>query len=649
MHISIKHISLSLVVISILTVAVYFPSLSGGFIHDDHPNLVFNSKVQIETLDIESLITAATSSNAGTLKRPISMGSFALNYYFFGSDPFSFKLTNVILHIFTAILIFMITYQIHKAVSNNGHRQNNSTYWFASIVTLIWLVHPLHVSTVAYAVQRMAILSALFSLLAILFYTIGRTKIIANASSGTVHFILCVFSALLGVYSKENAALTPIFIILIEVIIFYPQTNSETYKKFSRFSISIITILIVTLLLIFRNDLNAFLSDWYNTTREFTISERLYTQARVIIYYIKWLVFPNIQELGLFHDDIPLSQSIISPITTLLSIVTIGILIITAIRIRKAYPLISLGISWFFIGHLLESTIIPLEMTYEHRNYLPSIGLILAATNLAGNAIDNKAKLKHYSSTFVVVLLTILSLITLTRAGQWSAPISFAYFEARHHPNSLRATHTLGMEYKGMTEAGYTEYKDKAYMYLEKASELGEERLFSEAALLRLAYKLNEPAKPVWIDRMAYKLSTLVPRIDDISLLKGVTECTNETCLLPNDAAQVLFNAIESNPKLKINKRNHSLYHSARANFILQRGKDPLDAENHLIKAIELNPDDIQSYADYVNLLLALNRPKEARTYVYKAKERNSIYEYIPQLVELNRKVNLALQKSAKT
>ncbi len=636
MGISYLKIILLLFAFSLLTTLVYYPSLSGGFIHDDQPNLVSNDAVKIETLSLESIKNASISSSAGKLKRPISMGSFALNYYFFGEDPFSFKVTNLILHIATGCLIFFLTLKIIYAL---GKRETiDSAYIVASIVTLLWLIHPLHVSTVAYIVQRMAILSTLFSILAILFYIIGRLNSLSKKASYR-YYTLSICSLIAGLYSKENAILIPIFILLIEAVIFYPLIHSISYRKLFRYSVYSGIILSIVFLIVFRNDLHAYLHDWYLRSREFTISERLYTQFRIIVHYIKWLIFPNIQELGLFHDDIPNSQSLFSPITTLLSALFILCLFLLAAYIRNKQPLVTLGIFWFFIGHSLESTIIPLEMVYEHRNYLSSVGLILAITSLIIHLFKKYTKLARYTAYLFGLIAMVFSYTTFTRASQWSDPINFAYFEVLHHPESLRANHTLGMQYKGMVEAGHSEYKEKAYKHLEKASKIGQKRLFSEAALIALADNLNEPAKPEWIDRLAYKLSTPAPRIDDIQLLRELTACTSDACILPTDAGELLLDALANNPRLETRILNHSAYHSARANFILQRGKDPLVAEKHFIQAIEINPNNIQNYVDYVNLLVLLNRTEEAIEHINEARKRNRIYENIQLLDALEDKV----------
>lgn len=643
MKISSKLIAITFFCLFILTFCIYYPALFGGFYHDDRPNLVFNKDVKIDSLSVESINKAATSSNAGTLLRPISMASFALNYYFFGEDPFSFKVTNVLLHFITAIFVYLVVYSIFNSAIRNSNK--NSIYAFAAFVAIIWLVHPLQVSTVAYAVQRMAILSTLFSLIAIYFYILGRIKILTNIRLGTLLVCMCITSIILGIYSKENAALTPFFIALIEVTIFYPQTKSKKYKQSLKYLSLFVSIVLVILFTIFYSQINSFLANWYYETREFTVSERLYTQSRIIIYYIKWLMFPNIQELGLFHDDIPISESITSPITTLFSIILIIALLMLAYIVRNKHPIISLGVGWFFLGHILESTIIPLEMIYEHRNYLPSVGLIMAMSYIINNVIISLNKLNLYKPHLIVITVTIFSTITFIRASQWSDPINFAYFEALHHPNSLRASHILGLEYKGMVEQGYSQYRDDAYKYLDRASQLGERRLFSEFSLIQLAHSLNEPANPIWIDRMSKKLSTPVLRIEDILIVKELTLCKNDICLLPRDASEVLFEAIKSNQKLSLDTRIEASYYSARANFILERGGDPYEAEKYLESAISLAPRNIQNYVDCINLLILLDRPDEAINYLQAAQQYNRQDKNIVLLEDLSKSINLAIDK----
>lgn len=628
----------------LLSLLIYRPALQGGFIHDDLPNLVDNPKVKLSQLDLQSLHTAAMSSDAGLLKRPVSMLSFALNYYLFGDKPFSFKVVNLLIHVVTAWLVFLLAGRLGRLALNDISAK--TLYWFACTVALLWLVHPLHVSTVAYIVQRMTMLAALFSLLSIYLYMAGRMQIIENKGSGLAAFSLALLCAIAGLFSKENAVLIVLFVLLIETVIFFPVTQSSQYKKILGALLLSVGAAAILSSFIFRGDIYQLVSNWYYTGREFTVSERLLTQARIVLYYIKWLFFPNIRELGLFHDDIPLSTSISSPITTLLSLLALGALLVIAIRLRKIRPLTCLGIGWFFTGHLLESTVIPLEMVYEHRNYLPSAGVALVVADLGMVIMQKRPTLAPHMPKIVLASAVIFSLVTLTRAGQWADPLSFAYFEAQHHPDSFRANHALGLEYKQLAEAGESQFKEKAYFYLERASQLGTKRLISEVGLLQLSNRLNEPAKPAWIDRMADKLAAPALRIDDVMLLKSIVSCTAEHCLLPKDAAQILLEAAGKNPRLSLDKTNQSVYFWIKANFIMQRGGSSQEAEIFFKKAFTLSPGYIQAYVDYINLLLLLNRPEEALDYIALAGDNNVLSDNIEPLKQLETMVRQAIEQS---
>ena len=172
--------------------------------------------------------------------------------------------------------------------------------------------------------------------------------------------------------------------------------------------------------------------------RTFTITERILTEARVVSFYLSLITLPRINAFGLFHDDILLSNSLIDPWTTLLSIIFILSLIITAIRYNKTNPLFTFGILFFFAGHLIESTIFSLEIAHEHRNYLPSTGIIIAVTSLLLNS--------HLKTSWLISIATIsfvvLGASTALRSNQWENEYSLAVYESTHHPSSPA---TLGL------------------------------------------------------------------------------------------------------------------------------------------------------------------------------------------------------------
>jgi hypothetical protein len=107
--------------------------------------------------------------------------------------------------------------------------------------------------------------------------------------------------------------------------------------------------------------------------RTFTLSERVLTQFRVVLYYVTLLIYPHPSRLNLDYD-FPISKTIFDPPTTILSILVIAGLIGYSLWVAKKRPVLSFFILWYFGNLVIESSIFGLEMVYEHRLYLPSVG-----------------------------------------------------------------------------------------------------------------------------------------------------------------------------------------------------------------------------------------------------------------------------------
>ena len=128
--------------------------------------------------------------------------------------------------------------------------------------------------------------------------------------------------------------------------------------------------------------------------RSFTLFERLLTEGRVLWFYLGLIVFPQLEHLGLYHDDIAISTGLFTPWTTLPALVGLAWLAFLSWWTRTRAPLVSFGIAWFLIGHAMESTVLPLEIAHEHRNYLPLLGILLAAAWVLLRALENKGARK---------------------------------------------------------------------------------------------------------------------------------------------------------------------------------------------------------------------------------------------------------------
>ena len=508
---------------------------------------------------------------------------------------------------------------------------------FAGIVTIIWALHPIQVSTVAYIVQRMTILATLFSLMSILFYLAGRIILEDNSIKAAILLIISLFFLLLGVFCKENAILTLLFLFYLEFYLL--QTKYGNLQKFilPKYILFLVFIPLLLTLVFYHQEIKDYFVQGY-AIRSYDLSDRLLTQPRIIASYIHWYYFPNVQNLALFHDDITISNSLLQPISTLFSIGFLFSLLLAGFYIRNKFPIISIGIFWFFMFHLLESTALPLEMVYEHRNYLPSIGLTLIFVELI-RLLFSKLKFQiSYQILSIAIVVFMLFFLTYSRSVQWSSSFSLYYFETLHHPNSPRANYALGREYLNLAIAGETTSKQDAHKYLSKAALVDSNRISPEAALIFMANELNESASPKLITSMSKKLSQTPIDHNKSDMLSELVKCDINRCLLPHDASSYLIDSALSNATIEDSPYYSSILNT-KALFLLNSLGKKKEAEYFFKKSITVSPNKTKLYINYISFLISDNRIKDARNYLQIAYQTDPLGRYKEKLSNLKHSI----------
>lgn len=442
----------------VFATAVFLPGKSGPFIFDDYSNLLDNSYVKVTALDTETLSQAAYSLEAGPFRRPVAMVSFALNHYWAGSfrSAAPYKLTNIAIHALNGLLVFWLVQLVLARLGQIKQPPGSPAHvvvWLAAAVSVLWVVHPIQISTVLYVVQRMTELSALFTLLALVCYLKARQGILYRKPWATWLLVIGpVLFGLLGMLSKENALILPLLIFSLEFTLYANEWPWNRWKLLSTHTKQVVWLTFGLLLIAAL--ISSILYAWPSYSyRRFTMVERVLTEARVLVFYLSLILIPRIDRFGHQHDDIELSTSLLTPWTTLPAIVIHAALLIFALVIRKRQPLIALGIFWFYVSHLLESSIFALEIAYEHRNYLAVLGPILVIVGLVELARKKFSwRLARWLTPAIAVMFAAIALL---RATQWADHNSFYRYEAMHHPNSARIQ--VGLSILLEAQGQYTE------------------------------------------------------------------------------------------------------------------------------------------------------------------------------------------------
>lgn len=408
-----------------LTVLVYWNGLTGSFILDDGANIVI---AHIPGSDWDGFIYSITHNGSGLLGRSVSMVTFVLTGLQYGLDPWGYKYHNLLLHLLNGVLLFRF---LQLLLPQLDHRQSaRHVLAISGGAAAIWLLHPLLVSSVLYAVQRMTQLSAFFTLLALLAYLKARLNLESlwrYLLFGWVLFPLC---ALLAVLSKENGALLPFYVLLIEVCAFH--CNVAAMRTSWRVSALVLIFGLIPIVL----GLGALLINFESLInfngRTFTLEERLLTQLHALFFYVRLILLPRVSAMSLFHDDFPVQTGFdAATLALLLFWITVVVL---AWRLRSRSAVFSFGLFWFLVSHLLESTIFPLELVFEHRNYMAAVGLILPLVH----AVFTIGFVAHVRFMVPVIML-VFAFLTATRASEWGDHELFTMIALTEHPGSGRA------------------------------------------------------------------------------------------------------------------------------------------------------------------------------------------------------------------
>jgi len=447
--------------LSLLLVAiVLFTYRDAGdvtFVFDDGPNISEHLPVQITELTFTALADAVVF---GKIKsRALANLSFAIDWWRGGGASLSFVQTNVVIHILTSFAVWHLLYLLLAYGYRDYSRRLLLVAGFAG--ACIWAVHPMQIQSVIYIVQRMNSLAALFSVLTLVCYHRYRT------SNSVTNLVWAGVFLTLGMLSKENAIVTVPLIVAMEYGLYRHSVSRIRY--FDEIVIACVAGGVAYGLFdLFTQGPFTTRLDRSYAGKDFTLAERLLTQPRVVLSYYGQFFLPWPDRFSIEHDVI-YSTSLIKPVTTLISMITL--LVIGAVGVKlirsKSFQLVGLFIVWPLVALSVESGFLPLEMVFEHRFYLPSVGICgLVAIGLlhASTALGRRGI--YMVSSIPVCIVVIISISTHSRIQDWRSPLILYEKALVHAPDSGRLWNNVGSIYASNGDV------DKAFRILNKAAQV---------------------------------------------------------------------------------------------------------------------------------------------------------------------------------
>jgi len=419
--------------IALLAVAVYANSFNGEFQFDDHEYIVKNAAIA-NIGDVQAIYSILPQP-----VRVIPFYTFALNYHFHELNVFGYHLTNLIIHIFNAWLVFMLIQLLFLTPRFTDHPLSLQARQIAFWSALFFTAHPIQTEAVSYITQRFTLIATFFYLLSVCLYLKGRMI----EDKRRIGFLAGAFTVgLLGMLSKQIVLTLPLMICLLEFSCF--RSVSELKQK--KVYLSILLILLTALIIPSFYHFN-----WSIITRA-TISAShdgdvlkwhsyLLTQSRVIWVYLKLFVLPIGQNLDY---DFAASKQLVEP-KTFMAVLALFYVFVWAVYRYRRYPLEILCVLWFFLCLLVESSIIPIRhVIFEHRLYLPSVGAFLLMVLWLKKISPTPQRFKVVMS----MLLIIFAVLTVQRNTIWQNPVSLWEDVVAKSPKKSRAHLNLALAYQ---------------------------------------------------------------------------------------------------------------------------------------------------------------------------------------------------------
>lgn len=615
----------------LLTWIVFSPGLFGPFFFDDVVHLQKLAGAGEGINSVADLVRLLFPEHGGS-GRSIAYLSLLIDDTGWPSVPQVFKHTNILIHLLNGVLVFALLRKLTELMRTPGSTDPQQD-WVALIGATLWLLHPLQLSPTMMVIQRMTLLGGLFTLLALLAYLEGRRVAPKRPIAAALWLVPAFGSALLlGILSKETAFMTIGYVLVLESTVMGPDRPPRP-RWWRGWSVVFLKLPLGLLILYLLNNA-ASIRGAYGA-RSFDLSERLMTEGRVLIQYLRVILLPSLTQSTPFRDDFTISHGLLHPPSTLIALLGIFLLLGLAVRGRRRYPLFALAILWFFVGHALEATVLPLELYFEHRNYLPMLGIIIAA---AYGTVALSAPYRRWVGLGMFGMIVLEAAITFQSARVWGNQEAIAVFWSAERPGSQRAQ-VVALNY-------YADRHDWPNLRLQLDRATAAQPDNPTYPLYRYAAgHCVEPERPVLGESFAEVERSIPGAAFSFASLEAIQwmldGIRNGRCRIDPHEMQRIFDLYLDNPRFTSNREVHKQLLSLLAGLRLQQGD--LDGTITALDRAYAAAPSFSIALDQAYFLVSAGLIDDAQRYVELAKRTppSNAYDWLEKDARIARSLNM--------
>jgi Tfp pilus assembly protein PilF len=445
-----KKLWLIAVIICLLSVSVYLPSLENNFVNWDDPSYVYENP-NLKSPDTDFVKWAFSTSRTGYW-HPLTWISLRADYAFWELNPEGYHLTSVLLHGLNTLLVVLLAGSLFmKGLPS----QKGPVMFGAAVVGAMFGLHPFHVESVAWISERKDVLYSFFWLLSLLAYT-------GYASSAVVKrkvllFLLCFMSFALSILSKPMAVTLPLVLLILD---FYPFRRLDQKGSFIKVAlVEKLPFFLLSFVVSFVTIMGQKQEGAITAIEYLSFGKRVSGAIRAIGVYLAKTVWPA--DLVPFY---PLDLNI-SLLTWENMLALVFVLSFTAISIKlwRRIPLLLACWGYFLITLLPVLGIVQVgsQAMADRYMYLPILGPLMIIGALGSIAWEKGKTVRYLFVALFLSFSVFISVITVKQIPVWKDSISLWEYVNMRKPAVLLAHINLGLAYneQGRTEDAIIEFQ----------------------------------------------------------------------------------------------------------------------------------------------------------------------------------------------
>ena len=438
-------------ILALIGFAVRFPALQGQLIWDDQYLAHDNPFIKSPVLILESFRHYLFLDSFSAHYRPVQNISYIFDYLIWNTDPYGFHLSNVLWHVGSGILLYLLLARLLKGFA--GDNLDSFVSLTAFFAALIWMVHPVHSAAIDYISGRADSLAFFFACGSWLLYLRSRETARPAVRYGLV--FLAAFSLLLGLCSRESACLW-VAMFLGHLFLF-----DKTTTRRAKFAALVACLLVVGCYAGLRRlpekrvTAVASSTGWPAPMRATLMARALGDYGRLMIWPVNLHMERTVFDPESMQSSESWRKEAAVEYLSIAGLVVAALLVIMAARKGPARGVRIFGAGWFLLTYLPTSNLFELNATVaEHWLYLPSVGFLIFA---AGCLLELSRRSSRVAIAFACLACLGLSARSFIRSTDWVTAETFYQRTLAAGGKSLRVAMNLGHVFSAKGEYGKAE------------------------------------------------------------------------------------------------------------------------------------------------------------------------------------------------